>query len=45
MATATIDRLQDKAAEIAERVVEKTRHAEDFAKEARELKARATQVF
>jgi ElaB/YqjD/DUF883 family membrane-anchored ribosome-binding protein len=45
MATATIDRLQDKAAAIADRMVEKTRQAEEFAKEARELKARATEVF
>jgi len=45
MATATLDKLQDKAAAIADRVVEKTRQVEDFAKEARELKVRATEVF
>jgi ElaB/YqjD/DUF883 family membrane-anchored ribosome-binding protein len=45
MATATIDKLQDKAATVADRVMETTRYAEDLARDARELKARAAEVF
>ena len=44
MATATIDKLQEKAATVADRVME-TRYAENLTKDARELKARATEAF
>jgi ElaB/YqjD/DUF883 family membrane-anchored ribosome-binding protein len=45
MATATIDKLQEKATALADRVVEKVRYGEDLAKDAREIKARATEVL
>ncbi|MGE0460291.1 MAG: hypothetical protein AB7Q16_02890 [Vicinamibacterales bacterium] len=45
MASATIDKLQDKAAAIVDRVADKARQAGDFAREAREVKARATEVL
>lgn len=45
MATATIDKLQEKAAAVADRLVEKTRYAEDLTRDARQLKARATEAI
>lgn len=45
MAAVTIDKLQDKAAAIADRVADTARQAGDFTREAREVKARATEVL
>ncbi|MCC7031238.1 MAG: hypothetical protein IT179_00210 [Acidobacteria bacterium] len=45
MATATIEKLQDKAATVADRVMESARNVETLAKDARALKARATEAF
>lgn len=45
MATATIEKLQDKAATVADRVMESARNVEALAKDARKLKARAAEAF
>lgn len=45
MATATFEKLQDKAATVADRVMESTRYAETLAKDARDLTARASEVL
>ena len=45
MATATVEKLQEKAAAAADRVMESTRYAETLAKDARELKARAAEAL